>query len=114
MCDENKCVVLKPREMTLSTPAPEKILSAHHASYSARVEIKPWPQVLGSLPVSAYLAFCLTVRVRRDMIENGRKFTNIRVHVRLPVGEWGISRGVTQAGMPRGNINGRHPEVLVA
>ena len=62
------------REIALSTPAGKKTLSACHESYSARIELKPRPHVPDGFPVSSDLAFWLKVRVRRDMIENRRKF----------------------------------------
>ena len=53
MRDENKKSVLqKPREIVLSTPEEKKTLGARHASYSARIELKPRPQVPDGLPVS--------------------------------------------------------------
>ena len=54
MRDENKkSVLLKPREIVLSTPGKKKqTLGARHASYSARIELKPRPQVPDGLPVS--------------------------------------------------------------
>ena len=65
--------------------------------------------------VDVVLGFRLKVLVRRDKFENRRKLTNIRIHTRLPFGEWDVSRGVTQAGMPQGKIINRHPAVpLVA
>ena len=36
------------------------------------------------------------------------------MHIRLSFGEWDVSRGVTQAGMPQGKVINRHPAVLVA
>ena len=51
--------------------------------------------------VDVVLGFRLKVLVRRDKFENRRKLTNIRIHTRLPFGEWDVSRGVTQAGMPQ-------------
>ena len=101
------------REIGLSTPAGKKTLRARHASYIARIELKPRPQVPDGLPVSRYSAFWLKVRVRRDMIHN-RRFTNTRIHTRLPFGEWDVSCGVTQAGKPQGKIINRNPAVLVA
>ena len=75
MHDENKkCVVLKPRQIALSTPAEEKTLSVRHASYSARIELKPSPQVPDGLSVSTCLTFWLKALVRRDMIQNKRQF----------------------------------------
>ena len=47
-------------------------------SYSARIELTPRPQVPGVLPVSTYLAFGLKVLVRRDMIQNRRKFNKYK------------------------------------
>ena len=61
------------REIVLSTPVGKK-LRARHASYSARIELKPRPQVPDGLPMSTYLAFWLKVVVRRDNFENRRKF----------------------------------------
>ena len=53
MRDENKkSVLLKPREIVLSTPEKKKTLGARHASYSARIELKPRQQVPDGLPVS--------------------------------------------------------------
>ena len=52
----------------------KKLLRAHHASCSARIELKPRPQVPDGLPVSKYIAFRLKVLVRRDTIQNTRKF----------------------------------------
>ena len=49
---EIKSVLLKPREIVLSTPEKKKALGARHASYSARIELKPRPQVPEVLPVS--------------------------------------------------------------
>ena len=52
-------------------PPEKKTLRARHASYSsARMAVKPRPQVPDSLPVSTYLAFWITVLVRRDKLEN--------------------------------------------
>ena len=48
-----------------------------HASYSARIELKPRPTCPDGLPVSAYLAFCRKVLVRRDMFERRRKFSQL-------------------------------------
>ena len=61
------------REIVISTPAGKKALRARHASYSARIELKPRPQVPDGPPVSTYLAFWLKVLVRRDIILNRRK-----------------------------------------
>ena len=44
-------VLLKPREIVLSTPEKKKTLGARHASYRARIELKPRPQVPDGLPV---------------------------------------------------------------
>ena len=71
----------KSREIVLSTSAGVFFLSARHASYSARIELKPRPQVQDGLPVcQTYLpgtvAFWKKVRIRRDTIENRRKITN--------------------------------------
>ena len=52
----------------------EKTLRVRHASYSARTELKPQPQVPDGLPVSTYLGFWLKVLVRRDIIQNRRIF----------------------------------------
>ena len=46
MRDENK------KAFVLSTPEKKKTLGARHASYSARIELKPRPQVPDGLPVS--------------------------------------------------------------
>ena len=56
-----------PEESSYPLP-PEKITSRErHATYSsAPIELKPRPQVPDGLPVSTYLAFWLTVLVRRD------------------------------------------------
>ena len=54
----------------------KKTLSARHASYSARIELKPRRQVVDGLPVSTDLAFWLKVLVVTD--EN---FTTIRIHI---------------------------------
>ena len=61
-------------EMVLSTPAGKKTSSARQASYSARIELKPRPQVPDGLPASTYLAFWLKVLVRTDTIQNRRNF----------------------------------------
>ena len=59
-------------------------MRARHASYGARIELKPRPQVPDGLPVSMYLAFWLKVLVQRDKIENRqKKITNMRIHKRL-------------------------------
>ena len=50
--ENKKAFLLKPREIVLSTPEKKKTLGARHASYSARVELKPRPQVPDGLPVS--------------------------------------------------------------
>ena len=47
----------------------KKTLSACHASCSARMELKPRPTCPDGLPVSAYLALCRKMLVRRDMFE---------------------------------------------
>ena len=56
----------------------KKTLSACHASYSARMELKFRPTCPDGLPVSAYSAFCRKVLVRRDMFERRRKIHNYR------------------------------------
>ena len=66
----------KPWESLLSTPTEKETLSARHASYSARIELKPRRQVVDGLPVSTDLAFWLKVLVVTD--EN---FTTIRIHI---------------------------------
>ena len=55
-------------------PRRKKTLRARHASYSARIERKPRPQVPDGVPVSTYLAFWLKVFVRRDTSQNRRPF----------------------------------------
>ena len=62
----------------------KKTLRAPCASYSARIEFKPRPQVPNGLPVSMYFAFWLEVLVRRDMIRNRRKFHKYTYSCGLP------------------------------
>ena len=59
----------------------EKTSRARHASDSARIELKPRPQVPDGLPVSTNLAFCLKARVRRYTILNRRKIDKYTLHV---------------------------------
>ena len=53
--------------------------------------------------MSAYLAFCRKVLVRRDVGKKTENFTIIHVHTRLLFGKWDVPRRVTQAGMPLEN-----------
>ena len=66
----------RTREIVLYTPSRKTTLSACHASYSARMELKPRPTCPDGLPVSAYIAFCRKVLARRDTFERRRKFHN--------------------------------------
>ena len=86
---------------------------ARHASYSARIELKPPPQVPDGLPASKYSAAWLKVLVRRYVIRSRHEFTNIRIHTRLPFVECDVPSGVTQARMPQGKTVNRHAAVLV-
>ena len=53
---------------------PDKTLSAGHASYSGRIELKPLQHVPDGLPVATNMyGFWLKVLVRRDKFENKRK-----------------------------------------
>ena len=65
----------------------KKTLRARHASYSARIELKPRPQFPDGVPVSTYIAFWLKVLVRRDIIQTRRKihkytYTYVQQHMR--------------------------------
>ena len=53
------------------------------------------------------------LRVRRENGPPVGKNTVILCYTRLPFGEWDVTRGVTQAGMPQGKIINRHPAVLL-
>ena len=96
------------------SPEKKKTLSAHHVSSSARIELKPRPQVPDGLLVSTYLAFRLKCAYEERWSKSDEKYKNIRIHTRFPFGEWDVSRGVTQTGMPQGKVINRHLEVLVA
>ena len=43
-----------------------------------------------------------------------RLISYIVILTRVPFGEWGVPRGVTQAGIPKGKNINSHPAVLVA
>ena len=63
----------------------KKNLSACHASYSARIELKPRPTCPDGLPVSAYLAFRRKVLMQRDMFERRRIFYNYTYAYKAPL-----------------------------
>ena len=69
----------------------EKTLRVRHASYSARTELKPQPQVPDGLPVSTRIAFWLKVLVRRDKFENRRKFHRYTYTYKAPLRGVGCS-----------------------
>ena len=69
----------------------KKTLRARHASYSARIELKPQPQVPDGLPVSTRIAFWLKVLVRRDKFENRRKFHRYTYTYKAPLRGVGCS-----------------------
>ena len=62
----------------------KKTWSACHALQSARIAPRPRPTYPDGLPVSTSVACCLKVLIRRDMLENGRKLTNITIHIHEP------------------------------
>ena len=74
-----------PGKSSYPLPRGKKTLSARHASYSARIDLKPRPQVPAGIPVSTYYAFRLKVRVQRCTIENRRKIHNTRIHMIVAV-----------------------------
>ena len=95
------------REIVLSTPVeknfegtPSELQCLDRAQTSTTGSGRP-------SCVDVYLAFWLKVLVRRDKFERDQFFTNIRIHTRLPFGEWHVPRGVTQVGMPQGKIINR-------
>ena len=59
----------------------KKTLSACHASYSARMELKLRPTCPDGLPVSGYLAFCRKVLIRRDKFERRPKISQIYIYI---------------------------------
>ena len=64
----------KPGKSYYPLPSEKKTLRTRHASYIARIGLKPRPQVPDGLPVSTYLAFWLKVPVRRDVVQKRRTF----------------------------------------
>ena len=52
-------------------------------------------------------------RPEKKKTPNGQNNTFLYTCTRLPFGEWDVTRGVTQAGMPQGKIINRHPAVLL-
>ena len=79
---QNRPHTEKPGKSSYPLPAEKKTLRARHASFSARIELKPRPQVPDGLPVSTsfLIVFWLKVLVRRHKFQNRRNITNIRIH----------------------------------
>ena len=59
----------------------KKTLSARHVSDSARIELKPRPQVPDGFPVSTYLAFWLEVLARIDLKSKTDENSQIYVYI---------------------------------
>ena len=96
---QSKASCREPGKSSYTLPA-EKTLSACHASYSARMELKPPPTCPDGLPVSAYVTFCRKVLVQRDMLEEDEKITIVHIY-KVPLRE--VAMGVAQ------ERNEKHP-----
>ena len=90
-------------------------LRARRAGHGARVRARlstDGPRLISRRPRRATPRSAL--RGRRENGPTVEKNTMILCYTGLPFGEWDVSRGVTQVGMPHGKVVDRHPAVLVA